>query len=204
MMLDEILAEVETGRMNGPYQAPDWWPVPSVTPSKGHRRTLLPLPHPDPYIAMACSIEHTGSDGRYDEEKIGGEADTTRLVLCMINRFTTLRITSCHLDSNSSAMSRTITCLALRVMGSAVKINFAAPTMLAAFLPFSSPYTSMTTLKTSSLQVRKKVTIRTPQNCFMHLTRIHTCQIQIIQLHMPCHVKVRPQLRHHQRNVVSG
>ena len=63
MMLDEILAEVETGRMNGPYQAPDWWPVPSVTPSKGHRRTLLPLPHPDPYIAMACSIEHTGSDG---------------------------------------------------------------------------------------------------------------------------------------------
>ena len=23
MMLDEILAEVETGRMNGPYQAPD-------------------------------------------------------------------------------------------------------------------------------------------------------------------------------------
>ena len=51
MMLDEILAEVETGRMNGPYQAPDWWPVP------------LPLPHPDPYIAMAFSIEQTGSDG---------------------------------------------------------------------------------------------------------------------------------------------
>ena len=70
--------------------------------------------------------------------------------------------------------------------------------------PFSSPYTSMTTLKTSSLQVRKKVTIRTPQNCFMHLTRIHTCQIQITQLHMTCHVKVRQQLRHHQRNVVSG
>ena len=37
--------------------------MPSVTPSKGHRRTLLPLPHPDPYIAMAFSIEQTGSDG---------------------------------------------------------------------------------------------------------------------------------------------
>ena len=107
-------------------------------------------------------------------------------------------------SSRGRCFSRTMTCLAPRVMGSAVKIHFAAPTMLAAPLPFSSPYTSMTTLRTSSLQVRKKVTIRTPQNCFMHLTRIHTCQIQITQLHMTCHVKVRQQLRHHQRNVVSG
>ena len=63
MMLDEILSEVEMGRMNGPYQAPDWWTKPSVAPSKGKRRTLLPIPHSDPYIAMAFSIEQTGSDG---------------------------------------------------------------------------------------------------------------------------------------------
>ena len=46
-----------------PYQAPHWWTKPSVAPSKGKRRTLLPIPHSDPYIAMAFSIEQTGSDG---------------------------------------------------------------------------------------------------------------------------------------------
>ena len=57
--------------------------MPSVAPAKGQRRTLLPLPHPDPYIAMAFSIEQTGSDG--DEVKTGDDADTMRLVLCMIS-----------------------------------------------------------------------------------------------------------------------
>ena len=103
VMLDEILAEVESGRMNGPYQAPDWWPVPSVAPAKGQRRTLLPLPHPDPYIAMAFSIEQTGSDG--DEVKTGDDADTMRLVLCMISLHHTPELTlDAHCQSGATIM----------------------------------------------------------------------------------------------------
>ena len=43
-----------------------------MTPSKGKRRTLLPIPHSDPDIAMAISIEQTGSDGN---TKIRGGED---------------------------------------------------------------------------------------------------------------------------------
>ena len=63
---------------------------------------------------------------------------------------------------------------------------------------------STTTPKTSSQQARKEETIRILQNCSIHPTRIHARQVQITQLHMSCHVRVRPKPRHHQRNVDSG
>ena len=62
-MLDEILAEVKLGRMNGPFKAPKWWPRPSVATQLPGTDVLLDLPHDDPFIAMAFSIEQTGSDG---------------------------------------------------------------------------------------------------------------------------------------------
>ena len=63
-MLDEIIAEVKLGRMNGPFKAPTWWPCETVCPSKRTDTSgeTLPLPHDDPFIAMAFSIEQTGSD----------------------------------------------------------------------------------------------------------------------------------------------
>ena len=62
-MLDEILAEVKLGRMNGPFKAPTWWPRPAVATQQPGTDVLLELPHEDPFIAMAFSIEQTGSDG---------------------------------------------------------------------------------------------------------------------------------------------
>ena len=62
-MLDEILAEVKLGRMNGPFKAPTWWPRPAVATTQPGTDVLLDLPHDDPFIAMAFSIEQTGSDG---------------------------------------------------------------------------------------------------------------------------------------------
>ena len=64
-MLDEIIAEVKLGRMNGPLKAPTWWSCETVCPSKCTNTSgeTLPLPHDDPFIAMAFSIEQTGSDG---------------------------------------------------------------------------------------------------------------------------------------------
>ena len=57
-MLDEILAEVKLGRMNGPFKAPKWWPRPAVATQYPGTDVLLDLPHDDPF-----SIEQTGSDG---------------------------------------------------------------------------------------------------------------------------------------------
>ena len=62
-MLDEVLAEVKLGRMNGPFKAPTWWPRPAVATTQPGTDVLLDLPHDDPFIAMAFSIEQTGSDG---------------------------------------------------------------------------------------------------------------------------------------------
>ena len=64
-MAKEIATEVEQGRMAGPFQGPDWLPTPT-SPLKEfpHTSQLLPLPHPDPIIAMAFSIEQTGSDAK--------------------------------------------------------------------------------------------------------------------------------------------
>ncbi|OLP97327.1 hypothetical protein AK812_SmicGene20369 [Symbiodinium microadriaticum] len=63
-MLDEILAEVKLGRMNGPFKASSWWPKPAVATSHPGADVLLDLPRDDPFIAMAFSIEQTGSDGK--------------------------------------------------------------------------------------------------------------------------------------------
>ena len=65
LMANEIATEVQQGRMAGPFQAPAWLQT-NTTPLKeySHTSILLPLPHPDPIIAMAFSIEQTGSDGK--------------------------------------------------------------------------------------------------------------------------------------------
>ena len=63
MMLEEIMTEVKMGRMNGPFEAPSWWPTQTIAPNRHGFDVTLPLPHEDPFIAMAFSIEQTGSDG---------------------------------------------------------------------------------------------------------------------------------------------
>jgi len=65
LMATEIATEVKQGRMAGPFQAPGWLQT-KTSPLKkySHTSNLLPLPHPDPIIAMAFSIEQTGSDGK--------------------------------------------------------------------------------------------------------------------------------------------
>ena len=65
LMADEIAKEVQQGRMAGPFHGPQWLQH-STTPllEFEHTSTLQPLPHTDPIIAMAFSIEQTGSDGK--------------------------------------------------------------------------------------------------------------------------------------------
>ena len=65
LMAKEIATEVQQGRMAGPFHGPTWLQQ-HTTPllEFDHTSTLLPLPHPDPIIAMAFSIEQTGSDGK--------------------------------------------------------------------------------------------------------------------------------------------
>ena len=65
LMADEIAKEVQQGRMAGPFHGPQWLHH-HTTPllEFEHTSTLQPLPHTDPIIAMAFSIEQTGSDGK--------------------------------------------------------------------------------------------------------------------------------------------
>ena len=65
LMATEIATEVEQGRMAGPFHGPSWLPTNTTALTEfQHTSQLLPLPHPDPIIAMAFSIEQTGSDGK--------------------------------------------------------------------------------------------------------------------------------------------
>ena len=65
MMANEIAGEVKSGRMRGPFEAPEWFSRPTTdlhTAQQTLRRQ--PLPHRNPIIAMAFSIQQTGSDGK--------------------------------------------------------------------------------------------------------------------------------------------
>ena len=65
LMADEIAKEVQQGRMAGPFHGPQWLHHPTTPLLEfEHTSTLQPLPHTDPIIAMAFSIEQTGSDGK--------------------------------------------------------------------------------------------------------------------------------------------
>ena len=75
-MAEEIAAEVKSGRMRGPFEAPAWFPRPTThlrTPK--HTLQKQPLPHQSPIIAMAFSIQQTGSD---DKPKIRRGEDWRR------------------------------------------------------------------------------------------------------------------------------
>ena len=63
-MLDEneIISEVNIGRMNGPFEAPATWETKCTRPRHCPHLTLLPIPHEFPMIAVAASIEQIGSD----------------------------------------------------------------------------------------------------------------------------------------------
>ena len=64
-MLQEVAAEVRSGRLQGPYRAPASWGVETCacTEVTGFDE-LLPCPTEDPSIAWAFSVVQTGSDGR--------------------------------------------------------------------------------------------------------------------------------------------
>ena len=65
MMAEEIATEVKQCRMAGPFQAPTWFQCDTVPLQQfDHARNLIPLPDPNPIIALAFSIEQTGSDGK--------------------------------------------------------------------------------------------------------------------------------------------
>ena len=62
LMADEIAAEVQAGRMKGPFTP--WFTTQTVSlQTNRHHLQKLPLPHDNPIIAMAFSIKQTGSDG---------------------------------------------------------------------------------------------------------------------------------------------
>lgn len=65
LMAEEIATEVASGRMRGPFEAPNWFTSPTAH-LQTSKRTLpkQPIPHKDPIIAMAFSIHQTGSDGK--------------------------------------------------------------------------------------------------------------------------------------------
>ena len=65
LMAQEIATEVQQGRMAGPFHGPQWLRHPTTPLLEfEHTATLHPLPHADPIIAMAFSIEQAGSDGK--------------------------------------------------------------------------------------------------------------------------------------------
>ena len=80
LILDEIISEVDMGRINGPSEAPAEWGIKCVRPQRCPH-TLLSFPHESLIIAVvfSISIEQIGLDGkrRYDVVKIGEGADTT-------------------------------------------------------------------------------------------------------------------------------
>ena len=63
------------GRMNGPFTAPPHWEHQTITPSEYPELRLLPTPRAAPAIALAFSVQQTGSDGK---EKIRRGEDWRR------------------------------------------------------------------------------------------------------------------------------
>ncbi|CAE7587990.1 unnamed protein product [Symbiodinium sp. CCMP2592] len=63
-MLSEIIAEVQIGRMTGPFEAPSNWPKACV-PVHSHSglQSCMPLPYHDIRVAGAFSVTQVGSDG---------------------------------------------------------------------------------------------------------------------------------------------
>ena len=102
LMAEEIATEVQQGRMAGPFHGPQWLHH-STTPllEFEHASTLQPLPHADPIIAMAFSIEQTGSTARpkSDEERTGDAPVTTKHARSQTNHITTHQITTPGLPS---------------------------------------------------------------------------------------------------------
>ena len=65
LMATEIAGEVAQGRMAGPFEAPTHWTSRTVPLHLfPHTSRLLPIPHRDPIVAVAFSIQQTGSDGK--------------------------------------------------------------------------------------------------------------------------------------------
>ena len=103
VMLDEILAEVESGRMNGPYQAPDWWPVPSVALRKVNVAPCCPCLTPTLTSQWPSASNKPAATAT--EVKTGDDADTMRLVLCMISLHHTPELTlDAHCQSGATIM----------------------------------------------------------------------------------------------------
>ena len=62
-MLHEVLQEVASGRMEGPFQGPEHWPRKTVgVPSHGLR--TQPMPLGDCFVARAFSVVQTGANGQ--------------------------------------------------------------------------------------------------------------------------------------------
>ena len=62
-MLDEVVAEVQAGRMEGPFVGPEHWPKQTVgVASRGMSR--LPRPDGDCFVARAFSVSQTGAEGQ--------------------------------------------------------------------------------------------------------------------------------------------
>ena len=62
-MLEEVLQEVQAGRMEGPFTAPKTWPKLTVGVAL-HGLPLTPLPEGECFVARAFSVSQTGADGR--------------------------------------------------------------------------------------------------------------------------------------------
>ena len=65
LLLDEILDDVEKGRMTGPFQAPPHWVRPTVAPAAAIARGMILAPPPSGPVgaALAFAIHQTNQDG---------------------------------------------------------------------------------------------------------------------------------------------
>ena len=73
VMLKELEVELQKGRMSGPYEAPDWWPV--KTTSIGSK-TLQPLPRQDICTSFCFSVQQTDKVRRCEDFRRSGHNST--------------------------------------------------------------------------------------------------------------------------------
>ena len=64
VMLEELLADRDKGKLTGPYKAPDYWPIPAIS-ARG--LPLLDLPTGNVCIATSFSVEQSGKIRRCED-----------------------------------------------------------------------------------------------------------------------------------------
>eukprot|EP00435_Cladocopium_sp_Y103_P061850 s2532_g23.t1 len=72
-MLQELVKELERGRMSGPYEAPGWWPVDSIS-IEG--KDKIPLPSQEICVSFCFSVKQTDKVRRCEDFRRSGHNST--------------------------------------------------------------------------------------------------------------------------------